>query len=383
MNSRERVLAALRHEKPDRVPFDVGGLLQSGIHLETYARLRRYLGLPRVKLKTQTFVTQTAKLDKDFLERLDVDTRFVSRYLSPHTPVEIREAGNYRIFTDEWGCERRKPKKGGLYYDIYRHPLDVEDLEKRLKTYEWPDPVDPARFAGLRQEAKKARERGMAVVLGAHCAGVFEVAWFLRGMESFMLDLGGGSGWAEFLLDEVLELKMEYWQHALRELGEFVDIVNEADDVAGQDQLLISPQMYRQTIKPRHQKLFSCIKKAAPHVKLLLHSDGALRPLIPDLIGIGVDILNPVQMGCRGMDPYSLKAEFGDDICFWGGAVDQQHVLLRRDVDEIRHYVRRNMEALAPGGGWIFAADHIVQADVAAESFMAMWETWRKYGAYQ
>lgn len=382
MNSRERVFAALNHQEPDRIPFDVGGMLQSGIHVKAYANLRRYLSLPEVEVEPQTFVAQTAKLDEDFLERLNVDTRFVDRYLSVGLPIQFRDEGDYITFTDDLGCDRRMPKQGGLYYDIYRHPFDVDDVEERLKTYTWPDPTHPGRFQGLKEQARSAREKGRIVVLGAHCAGVFEAAWFLRGLESFFIDLASDSRTAEFFLDKVLEMKAAYWERVLAELGEYVDIVNEADDVAGQEGLLMSPRMYRRLIKPRHQQLFARMKKAAPHVKLLFHSCGAIRPLIPDLIEIGVDILNPVQISAKGMDPFELKKEFGRDVVFWGGGCDTQDVLCRSTHEEIRDHVRRNIDALAPGGGFVFTPVHVTQADVPPENFMVMWETLQGYGVY-
>jgi uroporphyrinogen decarboxylase len=382
MNSRERVLTALCHKEPDQIPFDLGGLLQSGVHLVAYRNLRRHLGLPEVDAKTQTLVTQTARLDEDFLERLRVDTRFVDRYLTVGQQVGFREVGDYIEFTDELGCGRRMPRQGGLYFDICRHPFDVDDVERRLENHVWPDPTHPGRLEGLKQEAQAARAKGKLVVLGAHCAGVFEVAWFLRGLERFLTDLASGSRKAECFLDKALELKTAYWEVALAELGAYVDVVNEADDVAGQQGLLMSPRMYRRFIKPRHRELFARIKQAAPHVKLVFHSCGAIRPLIPDLIEIGVDALNPVQISAKGMDPFALKQEFGQEICFWGGGVDTQEVLCKGTPDQVNEQTRRNIDALAPGGGFIFTPVHITQADVPPENFMAMWETLQKVGAY-
>jgi uroporphyrinogen decarboxylase len=333
-------------------------------------------------LRTQTLVTQTAKLDEDFLTELRVDTRFVDRYLSVGEPIEFREEGEYTVFTDELGCERRKPKVGGLYYDIFRHPFDVDDLEDLLQGYHWPDPAHPGRLAGLAEEAQEARARGKLVVLGAHCAGVFEMAWFLRGLGRFLTELASDPATAAFFLDKALELKVGYWEHALSELGEYVDLVNEADDVAGQQGLLISPRMYRRFVKPRHRELLASIKKAAPHVKIVFHSCGAIRPLIPDLIEVGVDVLNPVQISAPGMEPVALKREFGTEISFWGGGADTQGVLRLGTPGEVRDHVRQNIEALAPGGGYVFTPVHITQADVPAQNFMAMWEALQEYGDY-
>ncbi len=382
MNSQKRILTTLNHQEPDRIPFDLGGTQQSGIHIQAYRNLRRYLGLPEIEPRVQTLVIQSAKLDQDFIDRLNIDVRFVNRYLTTGQPIEFYEEGPYVEFVDDWGCKRRKPKQGGLYYDICQHPFDVDDLTERLKTYRWPDPTHPGRFTGLKEEARLAREQGKLVVLGAHCAGIFESAWFLRGLQRFFIDLALEPKVAEFFLDKVLELKIAFWERALAELGELVDIVNEADDVAGQEGLLMSPEMYRQFIKPRHRKLFTRIKQAAPHVKLFFHTCGAIRPLIPDLIELGVDILNPVQISAKGMDPFELKREFGRDLCFWGGGVDTQNVLCRGTPGEVKGHVRRNIEAFAPGGGFVFAAVHIVQADVLPENFMAMWETLQEYGHY-
>jgi uroporphyrinogen decarboxylase len=160
-----------------------------------------------------------------------------------------------------------------------------------------------------------------------------------------------------------------------------VDLVIEADDLAGQQALLMSPRTYRQVIQPRHKRLFSFIKAQAP-VKVFFHSCGAVRQLIPDLIEIGIDILNPVQISAAGMDLRELKREFGQELVFWGGGVDTQGVLGAASPQEVKEHVRRNIGALAPGGGFVFAAVHDIQADVPPENIMAMWEAWEEYGVY-
>jgi uroporphyrinogen decarboxylase len=161
-----------------------------------------------------------------------------------------------------------------------------------------------------------------------------------------------------------------------------VDVAVEGDDFAGQERLLISPKTYRQIIKPRHQAIFSAIKKAAPNIKIHFHSCGAIRPVIPDLIEIGVDAINPVQISAVGMDPFALKKDFGKDIVFWGGGVDTQKVFGNGTPQEVRDDVKRNIEALAPGGGFIFTPVHNTQANVPPENFMMMWKTLQEYGVY-
>ncbi len=206
-------------------------------------------------------------------------------------------------------------------------------------------------------------------------------AW-LRGYLDYYADFHLRPELASYVMDQVTEMKISYWERMLSEVGDLVDVVIEADDVAGQERLLFSADTYRRLVKPRHARLFSAIKRQAPNVRILFHSCGAVRPLIGDLIEAGVDILNPVQKSAAGMDLRHLKREFGEDIVFWGGGVDTQHVLPRGTPAEVRDDVKRNVEALAPGGGFVFATIHNTQADVPAQNFVAMWETLQVYGVY-
>ncbi|RPI49428.1 MAG: hypothetical protein EHM56_12385 [Chloroflexi bacterium] len=204
------------------------------------------------------------------------------------------------------------------------------------------------------------------------------VSW-LRGYEPFYIDLAANPDFITTLLDRLVDYKCAYWERALAEVGDMVDAVVEADDLAGQHGMLLSPRTYRRLIKPRHARLFSFIKAQAP-VKLFFHSCGAVRPIIHDLIEAGIDILNPVQVSAAGMDPRELKREFGRDLVFWGGGVDTQQVLGTGSPQQVRDDVRRNVEALAPGGGFVFAAVHDIQANVPPENIVAMWEAWREFG---
>jgi uroporphyrinogen decarboxylase len=251
-----------------------------------------------------------------------------------------------------------------------------------LRDYRWLDPIDDSRFVGVRARAAAAREAGKAVVLSGLSAGVTEVHAWLRGYLNSYTDFHLCPEIAGYILDHIADMKIAYWERMLSEVGDVVDVVIEADDLAGQHRLLFSPETCRAFVKPRHIRVFSAIKRKAPHVKILFHSCGAVRPLIGDLIEAGIDILNPVQKSAAGMDLRELKREFGRDVVFWGGGVDTQRVLPRGTPEEIRDDVRRNIEALAPGGGFVFATIHNAQADVPPQNFMAMWETLRQYGAY-
>lgn len=379
--SRERVLRALDHREPDRVPFDLGATVVTGIHRRAFEPLLARLGRPGpVPAPLQDAVQQIALVDESARDLLEVDACgvFTRTAMAP----EIRETDTHFFFYDEWGVGWRMPKAGGLYFDMFHHPLKEAAVPEDLDGYRWPNPLDPARFQGLAERARRAAEvEGRAVVLGGLCAGVLEMASWLRGFDNYYADFGLNPNLLGAIMDRVVDLKTAYWEKALAEAGPYADVVMEADDFAGQHRLLISPASYRRLAKPRHKRLFDFIH-ARTRAKIFFHSCGAVRPVIPDLIEVGVDILNPVQVSAAGMDSAELKREFGREIVFWGGGVDTQRVLGRGTPAEVRDEVRRRIEDLAPGGGFIFAAVHNIQADVPVENILAMREALREYGVY-
>jgi uroporphyrinogen decarboxylase len=381
VNSRDRTEKALSHQEPDRVPFDLGGTGLSTIHVTAYQNLHRYLNMPQTEARVGFVAEQLVLVDEDVAERLQTDIRPVLPGLSSAFEYTFRDEGAYEAYTDEWGIGWRKPQDGGFYYDMYYHPLANADSLDELKAYPFPDSLDNQRFDTLRSQAQVAVSKGKAVALAGPCAGIAEVYSWLRGYEQYYIDLAINKGYVAYMLDRLVDFKCAFWERALQEVGDLVDVVIEADDLAGQRSLLMSPDTYRSLIKPRHRRLFSFIKEQAP-VKLFFHSCGAVRPLIPDFIDAGIDILNPVQVSAAGMDLHELKQEFGQDLVFWGGGVDTQGVLNTGTPEEVKQNVRRNVEALAPGGGFVFAAVHDIQADVPPENIIAMWEAWKAYGGY-
>ncbi len=381
MKSHERARLALSFHEPDRVPFDLGGTGLTTMHVDAYRNLRHYTGMPPVETRLMAMAEQLAVIDEDLAARLDTDFRLVMPGLPADFQYAFRDQGAYEAYTDEWGIGWHKPKDGGYYYDMYRHPLAGADALDAFARYPFPDPIDEQRLAGLCEQVEAAVAQGKAVVLAGPCPGIVEVYSWLRGYEEFYMDLVLNQSWAAHMLDRMVDFKCAYWERALDEVGDRVDVVIEADDLAGQHALLLSPDTYRKLIKPRHQRLFTFIKDQAP-VKVFLHSCGAVRPLIPDFIDAGIDILNPVQLGAAGMDLRALKKEFGQDLVFWGGGVDTQGILGTGRPEEVREDVRRNIEALAPGGGFVFAAVHDIQANVPPENIMAMWQAWKDFGAY-
>ena len=247
-----------------------------------------------------------------------------------------------------------------------------------MRAHAWPDTGDPQRIEGLRALAQSYRDQGRAVMIKGVLAGIFEMSQRVRGMERLMVDLASDEDLACAVLDTMVELKLRFWEMALPRLGDLVDVVSEADDYATQTSQLISPRMFRRIFKPRLQTLFARIHQLAPHAKLFFHSDGNIRPILPDLIEIGIDILNPVHITATGMEPAALKRDFGKDVCFWGGGVETQNVLPFGTPQEVRDNVRRNVDALAPGGGYVFNTIHNIQADVPPENVVAMIEALRQ-----
>jgi uroporphyrinogen decarboxylase len=382
MNSRERVRAAMNHQEPDRIPFDLGGTPMSGMHTTAYKNLRQHLGLPPVEIKISDTIQQLAVINDDLTDTLKVDIHNIAPRSSAAYNLAYQDEGNYTTYTDEWGIGWRMPKQGGLYYDMYRWPLAPYETPEDIKAnYTWPDPADPNRFAGLREKALKTIDQGKAVVIGSISAGISEMHAWTRGFENYFTDFYLYPDVAEYIMDTVVDIKMVFWEKALEQVGDLVDVVIEADDLAGQKNLFFSPEQYRQYIKPRHTKLFQFIKSKTS-AKLFYHCDGALMPILWDLIESGIDILNPVQKSAAGIDYKQLKKEYGKDLTFWGAGVDTQVVFDRGTPEQVRADVKENIEIMAPGGGYIFSPIHNTQATVPPENYMAMWETLQECGVY-
>lgn len=383
MTGRERILIALQHREPDRIPFDLGSTPVTGIHHIAYRRLRKALGLPEREPTIWHMMQQLAWVDDDVHETLKTDAKGARPKAPSSWKLSFTEDASYIYYTDEWGITRRRQKEGGYYFDLFSSPLANAETPKDIERYPFPDPVDESRFEGLREFAERFRGEGRAFVLGGISAGMLEMGLWLRGFENFFCDLHENRALAEAICDKILELKMRYWEKALSLVGDLVDVVQEGDDYGGQNGLLISPQIWRQVFKPRLKQLFSHIKRHAPHVFIFFHSCGSIYEIIPDLIEVGVDILNPVQVAAANMDTKRLKREFGNDLTFWGGGVDTQKVLPRGTPEQVREEVKRRIEDLAMGGGFVFTTVHNIQADVPPENILAMWEALQEFGRYR
>jgi len=383
MNHRERLLTALGHSEPDRIPFDLGSTQVTGIHVVAYGRLCRALGLPARQSNICDYIQQLAAPDEDVLETLQVDVRGLFPLNSHNWGFREEEAGDYLVYHDEWGITHRQPRHDGLYYSIARVPLGSQVLSIHdIERYSWPNMADSRRISGLREGAIAARAAGYAVVLKDPFAGIFEMAQRMVGMDTLLMMMATDRPLAAALFDKMVELKLAFWEMALPRLADLVDVISQTDDYGTQTSQIISPRMYRDQLKGRWKLVLDRIRALAPQAKLMFHSCGNVRPLLPDFVEIGIDIVNPVHIRAAGMEPLALKRDFGDALVFWGGGVDTQQVLPTGTPQAVKDDVRRNIDALAPGGGFVFAPVHNIQPDVPPENVLVMWETLQTYGRY-
>ena len=382
MNSRERIFKALNHEEPDRVPFDLAGSIWTGITNTAYQNLRKHMGLEATEAEGSDVIQQIVIPSEEILNELQVDTRGIFPLTSHNWDVysKLKDYGDYREYLDEWSFVHHFPKNG-YWFSLVKSPLDEVDFEQKkiVENFPWPDAGNKLRFAGLREKAIQFRSEDKIVMTKGLCAGLFEMHQRVRGVTNAMIDPLMFPVNSDKLVGKLADLKMEFWDAALDELGDVVDIIGEGDDYGTQLSQLISPEQFRTYYKPHFIRVLNFIKEKAPGVKLMFHSCGNVRPIIPDLIEMGIDVLNPVHITATGMEPAQLKRDFGESIVFWGGGVDTQKVLPAGTQQEVTDDVKKNIEALAPGGGFVFSAVHNIQAEVPPENIMAMWKTMMKY----
>ena len=367
MTHRERVLAALEHRQPDRVPRDLGSARFTGMVKPAYDRLRAHLGFGRPGVLIDR-MQQLVEMDEEVLKFLDVDARAVALSAADYdTEVELAP-DRYR---DEWGVVRVQPP-GCHYYDMRESPLSGEITAADIARHRMLDPTDPGRFRGLREKARRLREEtGYAVIYNSRYHLVHQTQ-YLRGFQDWYVDLGTNPGLFHALMERVLEILIELNHRAFQELADLVDIVAFGDDVGLQDRPVCSLPMYRQMIRPYQERIVASIREHT-QAKILYHTCGSVYRYIPDFIDIGINALNPVQVSARHMEPENLKREFGGRMAFWGG-IDSQHLLPHGTPDEVRAEARRMAALMGAGGGYVLAAVHNVQPDVPPENVLAMFE---------
>jgi uroporphyrinogen decarboxylase len=379
MNSRERVLTALNHEEPDRLPIDLGGTVVTSIAIPTYDALRDYLKLPNVPIRTLELVQQIAVVDDDVLELFGVDV--IPVFANPPSGPGLQlidEPGGGLSFKDDFGATLRRCK-GCFYYDWQEFPLSEPSIDA-MQQMAWPDPADPARYRGLRDRVLELRKTTGRALFGMAPCGhdLFNQLLRVRGMENGLMDLVAEPEFAEAFLERLTQTIITAQRCFLKEVGDLIDIHFTADDLSGQNAPLISPALYRRMIKPRWARIIEAIK-GLTKAKILYHGCGAMESLLPDLIEVGVDILNPVQVSAAGMDTAQLKQKYGNHLSFWGGGCDTQRVLAYGTPADVRSEVQRRIGDLAPGGGFVFNPVHNIQPLVPAENVVVMFQTAREW----
>ena len=382
MTSRERVVAVLNHEIPDRVPIVLGVSNATGVKMAPYKGLKDLLGISAPDAYLYDWPELgSAKIDEDTLRRLHSDVRGVlDRF-----PKEIYERNSKREphspCVDDWGGGQIEIEPG-IWFPGY-HPLADATTVEDLENYQgWPDMDDPSRIEHVAGEAKKlAQENEYAIMATPWLMFPFERAFSMQGMDKFLLNMAMYPDFAEALLRKNLSLCKKLMENFLTEIGENIDIIKIGDDLGTQDRLMISPKMYRKLLKPIHAELIQHIKKYTK-AKIFFHTDGDVFDLIDDFIEIGVDVLNPIQTSAGNMaNLEELKVRYGKDLIFCG-AVDTQHILPHGTPEEVRQEMKRVINILGRDGGYMVASVHTIMHEVPPENILAMVDAVEEFGYY-
>ena len=401
MTSRERVLAALNHQEVDRVPIDVGGTEVTGFHGIAYNRLKAHLGLEDGRTRLFHLYMQLACVEDPIRAHFSGDVvrlsfeakRWKPWTLSDGSACEVPEGWN--PVRGEDGSEALMGLDGkplvqrhadspwfsptGPICPMIQAPEDVGKYKEILRIMDRSAWLDET-LEDLVARAKAIREETDCAIAGVFGGHIFAASQLIRGMANFMCDLVADEKLATTLMETIADLHMEEFAEYMEALGPYLDVVSVADDLGSQQGPQIDPDMWRRLVKPSMARLYAFMKSKMDHAKLFLHSCGSVYDFIPDLIEMGVDVLNPLQVGAANMDTKRLKAEFDNDIIFWGGGCDTQSVLNLATPAQVRDEVKRRIDDLAPGGGFIFAQVHNIQPDVPPENMVAMWEAAQEFG---
>jgi uroporphyrinogen decarboxylase len=403
MSSRERILASLNHCEPDRIPIDFSGHRSSGIMAAAYARLRDYLDLPRKPVRVYDPVQQLAIVDEDVLDRFGVDTIELGRAfaledehwtewelpggvscLMPVWAKPERLEGEWVIRSKSGRVLARMPD-GVLYFEQAYYPFaENDDLDRICEAFQecmWTAVASPPGplIAGsegaecLARGARQLREQTDRAIIGLFGGNLLEIGQFFYRNDNFFMLLAGSPQRAHRFLDRILEIHMANLEAFLSAAGPSIDVVLFGDDLGMQNGPQISPRMYHEFFQPREKLMWSRAKELAG-AKVMLHCCGGVRELLPGLIEAGLDAINPVQITCRGMDPASLKRDFGGKLTFWGGGCDTRDLLIHGSQTEVREHVQKLMDIWRPGGGYVFQQVHNIMADVPPANIVAMFD---------
>ncbi len=405
MTSRERILAAVNHQEPDRIPVDLGATPSSGISAIAYTNLKKHMGMNTGHTRIYDVVQQLAQPEEAVLDTFGVDVVDIGRAFNERdehwydTPMADGQTGQYPVWfkpaarpdgsfeAEVDGTVIAKMPAGGTFYDqtyfpyLQGYPGDYEKLPNAMKMVLWAalahSPWDhagePDFWQQLRRrtlELRQSTDRALMVVCGCN---LFEWGTFLRRMDNFMMDVFADQDNVRVLLDALMEIHLATLEKVCTAVGDLADILRFGDDLGMDSGPFMSPQIYRDIFKPHHARLNEYVHKNS-QMKTFIHSCGSIYKLLPDMIEAGYDILNPVQTNCANMDPVTLKKEFGSDITFWGGGCDTRHVLNNATPRQVKDHVKERLEILSPGGGFVFNTVHNILPEVPPENIIAMFE---------
>jgi len=410
MTSRERILNAIGHIRPDRVPVDLGATPSSGISAVAYHNLIKHLGL-HLNNKVYDVIQEVTQPELELLDMLRVDVLDVGRFFNDtdnywHELELIRDVpGLYPVWFNpvrqpdgSWlapgssGEFIGKMPAGATFFDqiifpyVNGYPDDFNDIDYQMSRVSWGGfgfpPFDrinePGFWENLRMTITRERKKtDRALLIGVGC-NLFEWGTFLRRIDNFLMDLYMDPQNVNMLLDKLLERHLGFLEKVCSSVGDLVDIIKFGDDLGTNTGPFMPAAIYDEFFKPRHRILCDFVKRnSSAHT--MLHCCGGIYELIPGLIEAGFEILNPVQINAYGMDPQHLKNEFGKDITFWGGGINTQSVLNRATPAEVRSHVRKNIEIFSKDGGYVFNTVHNILPDVPPENIVAMFEAVQEF----
>jgi len=410
VTSRERIISAIQHRESDRLPIDFGSMGASGIQAVAYNKLKAYLGITTGQTRVFDIMLQLAEPEEWILNRFGADAINAGQGFAPdqwkdetlsdgsscQIPdwVDIQKQGNERVIRNEEGTIVARMVQGGQGFSQTCWPLahndwtmHLEDLPEQASSICWrvlPEPifrggVSDANLERIENHLNNLRRSSDRAIVGPIGTSLFAAAGGFRGIDNLLMDLVTEQAKVEALLDKIVELHITRLGRLLPAFSNNVDLVWIGDDLGMETGPFFSPKLFREILKPRYKIIVDYIKSTNPNLKVFLHCCGSIYQLLGDLIEIGFDVINPVQISAKDMKPAKLKREFGSVITFWGGGCDTQHVLPRATPQQVKDHVRRNIDIFAPGGGFVFNQVHNILAEVPPENVVAMYEAAREY----
>ena len=407
MNSRERIIAAINHNQPDRVPVDLGATPSSGISMVAYQNLIKYLGKTHLKTHVYDVIQEVAQPEMELLDHFGVDVIDIGRHFNTGENYwkEMEIISGHKAFYPNWLKTDQLPDNSNIMYGsggeiIGRMPVGATFFDQTIFPY-----LDgyPDNYRNLANDMKRViwggvgftpwdwseekdfwkllrektidlkRKTDKALLLGIGC-NLFEWGTFIRRMDNFLMDLLADPSGVHAFLDALMESHMKGLEKTIEAVGDVVDIIKFGDDLGTTNGPFMPAEMYQEFFKPRHKMLCDYVKANSP-AHTMLHCCGGIYELIPDLIEAGFEILNPVQINAINMEPERLKNEFGRDITFWGGGCDTKSILNSATPQKVKEHVRHNLEVFSEGGGFVFTTVHNIMPDVPPENIVAMFET--------